>query len=78
MSNEYPTGHGGFQLSQNIVMPLDPVLLRPSDVAALLQLSRSHVYELIASGAIPSLRVGRAIRIRRQDLDHWVNKQGAA
>lgn len=63
--------------SQNIV--LEPLLLRPVDLVSLLQLSRAQVYLLLASGEIPSIRVGRLRRIRRQDLDDWLNRrQGAA
>jgi len=42
----------------------EPVLIRPSQAALMLSVSRSTVYELIASGALPSVKVGdRMIRI---------------
>ena len=64
-------------MSQSVV--LEPVLLKPSDLIDLLQLSRSQVYLLLASGEIPSIRIGRLRRIRRQDLDAWIQRsQGAA
>lgn len=43
--------------------------LTPRDVAALLRLSLSGVYSLAHKGAIPSVRIGRAVRFRRADLD---------
>jgi excisionase family DNA binding protein len=58
----------------------EPILLRPVDLINLLQLSRSQIYLMLASGEIPSVRIGkRALRIRRQDLDDWLSRgQGAA
>ena len=53
---------------------LEPVLLKPSDLIDLLQLSRSQVYLLLASGEIPSIRIGRLRRIRRQDFEAWISE----
>ena len=33
----------------------------------------STVYEAIASGDLKSIRKGRAIRVRRSDLDTWMS-----
>jgi excisionase family DNA binding protein len=42
----------------------DVLMVRPVEAAAMLSISRSSVYELIASGALPSVRVGgRMVRI---------------
>jgi excisionase family DNA binding protein len=39
-------------------------MVRPVEAAAMLSISRSSVYELVASGALPSVRVGgRMVRI---------------
>ena len=40
----------------------------------MLALSRSEVYRLIASGQIPSTRLGRSVRVPRR----WVEEQGAS
>jgi excisionase family DNA binding protein len=37
-----------------------------------LGLGRSKAYELIQSGEIPSHRIGRVIRVRRQDVEEWL------
>jgi excisionase family DNA binding protein len=50
-------------------------LLRASDLTALLGVSRSRVYQLIAEGAIPSVRRGRAIRIPRAAWERWLSAQ---
>lgn len=49
-----------------------PLVLRVADVAHLLQLSKSAVYALIASGELPTLRVGRSVRVPRVALEEWV------
>jgi excisionase family DNA binding protein len=43
----------------------EPILVRPAEAAELLGVSRSKLYELIASGAVPSLRLegGRMLRV---------------
>jgi excisionase family DNA binding protein len=42
----------------------DVLMVRPVEAAVMLSISRSSVYELIASGALPSVRVGgRMVRI---------------
>jgi excisionase family DNA binding protein len=44
-------------------------LLKPREVAEMLGVSRQAVYSWIASGELPSVRVGqRAIRVDRDDL----------
>ncbi|MFI5387093.1 MAG: helix-turn-helix domain-containing protein [Fimbriimonadales bacterium] len=53
----------------------EPILLRPVDLVSLLQLSRAQVYLLLASGEIPSIRIGRLRRIRRQDLEDWLSRR---
>jgi excisionase family DNA binding protein len=49
---------------------LDTRLLTPADVAELLQLPASTVYELARNGRLPCLRIGRAIRFSQADLEH--------
>ncbi len=42
----------------------DVLMVRPVEAAAMLSISRSSVYELIASGALPSVKVGgRMVRV---------------
>ena len=38
---------------------------------------RTTVYSLVASGEIPSVRVGRAVRIPRAALQSWIEKKAA-
>ena len=52
----------------------DQVLTIP-EVADLLKLSRAQVYALTARGDIPSVRIGRSVRVRRDRLEHWLDRQ---
>ena len=43
-------------------------LLTGEDVAKILKISRSFAYHLMNSGQIPTVRLGRSVRVRPQDL----------
>ncbi|MGH7754162.1 MAG: helix-turn-helix domain-containing protein [Gemmatimonadales bacterium] len=47
------------------------VLLTVKEVAAQLRFSTGHVYELVHSGRLRSIRDGKAIRITREALAEW-------
>jgi excisionase family DNA binding protein len=47
-------------------------LLRAHEVARLLGIGRSKTYELIARGELPSLRIGRLVRVPRHALERWI------
>jgi prophage regulatory protein len=51
------------------------LLLRPAEAGEALGLCRSKTYELIASGAIPSIRIGRNVRVPADALRKWVTDQ---
>ena len=44
-------------------------MLTVPEAAKLLRIGRNHAYELVARGEIPSVRLGRLIRIPRAALD---------
>ncbi|MDO8120639.1 helix-turn-helix domain-containing protein [Isoptericola sp. b490] len=46
----------------------DRLLYCPADAARLLSIGRSTLYELLDSGALPSVKIGRARRIPREAL----------
>jgi excisionase family DNA binding protein len=48
------------------------LLLRIPEVMSTLGLGRTMVYELIATGELPVVRVGRAVRVSRTALEKWV------
>ena len=58
---------------------LERLLLRPAEAAEILGVSRSKLYELIAQGKIPSVRLddGRLIRVPLAALKALVERAGA-
>ncbi len=54
----------------------DALLLTVPDVARLTNSGRSSVYEWIAKGWLPTVRIGRSVRVRRSDLESWVAALG--
>lgn len=54
------------------------VLMTPEEAADALRIGRSTCYELLASGALASVRIGRSRRIPRQALDDYVASLTAA
>ena len=56
-------------------MQTEQILLRPSEAATRLALARSTLYLLIASGELPVVRIGRAVRLPLAALDEWVEKR---
>ena len=56
----------------------EPLLLRAEEAAKLLALGRSTVFQLLATGELPAVRVGRAVRVRRVDLERWIEERARA
>ena len=50
----------------------DRLLYRVSEVALILNISRSKVYELLGSGDLPSVKIDRTRLIRDSDLRQYV------
>lgn len=55
---------------------MDVLLVRIPEVAARLSLSRAKVYELIASGALVTVKVDGCRRVRSSDLEAFVAALG--
>ena len=64
-------------VDEQVLPALDsrPMLLTVKDLEAELQLGRTRTYELVRSGVIPTIRIGRAVRIPRDALRRWVEAQ---
>jgi excisionase family DNA binding protein len=50
-------------------VPLDDQLLTAEEVAELLRLPTSTIYDLARTGRLPHLKIGRALRFSRRDLE---------
>lgn len=51
------------------------LLLRLDEVAKILALGRSTVYNLVNAGELPIVRIGKSIRIPADALEAWVEKK---
>jgi excisionase family DNA binding protein len=53
-----------------------PALLRVEEAAAYLDISRGLAYSLVKRGELPSVRLGRLVRVKREGLNGYAS--GAA
>lgn len=51
------------------------ILMRASEVAEALGISRATAYSMMASGGLPTIRIGRSVRVPRAELEVWVRRQ---
>lgn len=49
--------------------------LKVPEMAGFLRIGRSRAYELVADGEIPSIKIGRSIRVSRKELERWLEGQ---
>ena len=54
---------------------MDKLLLRPVEAAEAIGIGRSKVYELIARGELPSVRIGSSVRVPVDALRAWITRQ---
>ncbi len=54
---------------------MDRILLRALEVAEALNIGRSKAYEMMASGQLPVVRIGRAVRVPADALLNWVERE---
>jgi excisionase family DNA binding protein len=52
-----------------------PLLLTVPGAARLLSVSRDYVYSLMRRGDLPSVKIGRTRRIKRADVEAWLDRQ---
>ena len=53
---------------------MGPVLLKIPQVMERLAMGQTKLYELMASGALPSVKVGRSRRIRSDELESFIEE----
>lgn len=54
-----------------VEMTFDPIMT-PAEVADLLRMRKSWVYNAARTGVLPHLRLGRAVRFRRSAIDAYL------
>ena len=52
-----------------------PEWLSLKDIQQLLGIGRTKAYELVTTGGLPAVRIGRCIRVNRKELDEWLRAQ---
>lgn len=56
---------------------MEKILIRPAEAAEILGIARSRTYALIASGELPSVRIGKSVRVPLAALHEWVDRLGS-
>ena len=54
---------------------MEQLLLKDTEALQLLRIGRSKLWELMLSGEIPSIKIGKSRRIPADALRQWVNEQ---
>jgi excisionase family DNA binding protein len=49
--------------------------LKVTEMAQELRIARSKAYERVADGTIPAVKIGRSVRVRRKELERWLEGQ---
>jgi excisionase family DNA binding protein len=59
-------------MSKNIEHVSENQFLTAKDVAIALNISIPFAYKLMRSNEIPTLRIGRSVRVRMEDLEEYI------
>lgn len=57
-----------------LATPTDPILT-VDEMARFLRISRAKAYSMTQSGEIPTFRMGRSVRVRRDRLEAWLEER---
>ena len=63
---------------QNKLPMINRLLVSTEDAASLLDLSYFTTSKLIREGVIPSMRIGKVIRVPMRALEEWIEKNTTA
>jgi excisionase family DNA binding protein len=55
----------------------EPILLRVDEVAGMLGLGRSKVYDMTNVGELPVVKLGSPVRVPKQELRKWIERHTA-
>jgi len=54
---------------------LEKLLLTATEAAEAIGVGRTRIYELLASGQIPSVKIGRSVRVPTEALRRWIKER---
>lgn len=60
---------------ESVVETIEPLLL-PSEAAEQLRVPESWLYAAARRGTFPSVRIGRYVRFRQDDVTDWIRTGG--
>lgn len=61
----------------NIHQPIEPICVRVNDAARMIGIGRTKLYELISSGELETVKIGKATRITTASLRKLVERHRA-
>lgn len=50
------------------------ILLTGEEIAKILHVSRAYAYQLMRQRIIPTVKIGRSVRVRPQDLEAFITR----
>jgi excisionase family DNA binding protein len=53
---------------------MEKLLLRPIEAADAIGVGRSQIYQLLKSGQLPSVRIGKSVRVPVNSLRDWIER----
>ncbi len=59
--------------SEMIDLENDPEFMTAAEVAKVLHIATSSAYLLMQRNEIPTVKIGRSVRVRRVDLEQYIN-----
>ena len=54
---------------------LDREWLTLREMQEMLSIGRTKAWQLVASGEVPAVKIGRSVRISRKELEGWLEEQ---
>lgn len=60
--------------SRTLTLDNCPALLTVPELATILRIGRNSAYCLVSDGSIPGIRIGRQLRVYREDVMNYVTK----
>jgi excisionase family DNA binding protein len=54
---------------------MESLLLKADEVAQVLKLGRTRTFQLMSSGELPVVRIGRSVRVPKDQLERWVRSR---
>jgi len=66
------------QVSRNYIESIkEERLLKAEDLASILNISLGFAYQLMKRGELPTIHLGRAVRVRPVDLELYIEKNAS-